>query len=1223
MNQPTGTPTHLHRSVPDRLVHYRLPPIGRVLLIVLALLLMAGFGRVSLIQAQSGEATITLDPPAATAGAIVLVNGQGFSPGGGDLTFFWDGEKVATHTMELGDAFSIPFPVPDNANPGAHRLDVCTGDPCANVEPAKKAGTSFQVTGALPHFSSPVAYVYDSDKEQAAQFASLLYPMGIVLEPIALADVESTNFGKYRLVIVGSDTGSDKEWGTPGQVEALNKAARIIGIGKGGHALFGKLDLMIGAPNGSLLQAQTVAAGDTQLTSLRIPYDLTSLARNRREIPLYSGAVDAVAIDLSNQPTDILPHALLDSPPKIAIVNGLVVGQGCRTLWGFDAPPSAMTPLGHSFFINLVVFALGNNCDASLSVPCRQLTNQAVIPGFAYINFDDMENGAEIGDFYANGYGVRFEKKSTNHAIIYGGHTNDPSQPRSAPNVAANSAITGTSEGVPMPIAFDREQSYVGMWIGNGEGGDGKPANLTATLTAYDRTGKELCSARLNPVPVSHTAFLGLTDAFGRIAYIKLDYGRTYNSEAIDNLVFGPFFPANNIRVCQELQTACVPAANAQVSILRDGSPSGATLKTDSQGYLVPRSQVHFGDSLWAALTISNTGQTKLFHTSGAPRLVSAAEFNRLPNKELTLPVGPSHPLLLHDLTISTQWSLIGDGVYQTRLRSHIQKAARYLYDFTDGQMSLGDVHIYQNYDRWDEADVRIYASNNLRPHAEIGGVSPSEVVDPLLATISYYPGHTFMGRTWNRFNVPGEPGDLGVDISNDWPLALAHELGHYLLYLFDTYLAVTPDGEIVETNSCTGSAMGWVYEEANTEFVYDSGHWESACGSTLANHTLKRNEWDTIRLWYASLLAPTAVNPGPNSLPVPFTEVTIHPPSNPAVVLPNQTFALAYQAGESASGEARAFILRDNRVIDQGKPAEGTTEITLIGAQTDDRFCVFDVNDFTEDASEPRHQYGCEELALGDNSLQMEKDDGWSPIIEISHATSRTIGISVTQEISGGLSLRAVLYPEDTNTPTEIVLAGANGFYTGTFDSPVDATSAYVQLFVDEPASEGDPRRETLVDYGVGGSGAQGPAHWYGGVPVTSSDGKAEFARRTDVFLEKGEFIALQSMAGTPRPPTGRQIVGQAYRLVALPRSLADEGYVTLHVRPLRGSARSAQVLPTVVVAFWDGTNWTPIKSVNLDDLIDGRLAIASAQGVGVYALLLEEESPPTNQLYLPQIER
>ena len=1219
MNVSTGMPTHLPKPA-----HWeRMTRTGRSLLIGLALLLFGMIGAPPYAQAQTGEPTIFLDPPAGSAGSIALVNGQGFSPGGGELTFFWDGEQLGVHSMELGDSFSIPFPVPEDANPGDHRIEVCTGNPCGSETAGKKANALFQVTGALPRFADPIAYIYDKDKEQAAQFVALLGRVGLPVVLIPLANVTITVFDTYRLVIVGQDTGSGESWGTPDQVAALQKAGRVVGVGKGGHALFGKLDLLIGAPNGSGRQAQKIVAGDPQLTSLRVPYDLTTLVRNQREIPLFAQPVDAIAIDLTDQPTDVLPHALLGSTPKAPPVNGLVVGQGCRTLWGFDGPPSAMSPLGQALFINLVVFALGNNCNVSLTLPCGQLTNQATIPGFAHIDFDDMQNGAEIGDFYVNSHGVRFEKSKTNHAVIYAGHFGDPSQPRSAPNVARNDPIEATSEGVPMSIFFDREQSHAGMWIGNGGDGNGKPANLTASLSAYDRSGRFLCSTQLTPVPVSHSAFIGLTDAFGRIAQLKLDYGRTLNFEAIDNLVFGPFFPANNIRVCYQRETACVPAGDAQVVVLRDGTQTGPPVRTDSQGYIVPRSQVRIGDALWAGLTISNTTRSKLMHTSDGPRPVRAAEFNRIPANEMTLRIEPSRPLLLHNLIVSTQWSMTGDTAYQNRLRSYILKAANYFYDFTDGQMGLADVHIYQNYDMWDEADVRIYASNNLRPHAGIGGGSESDIQDPPISPVPYYPGHTFMGRTWNRFNLPGEPADLGVDTSNDWPLALAHELGHYLLYLFDTYLAVTGDGEIVETNSCTGSAMGWVYEEANTEFVFDPGHWESACGATLANHTLKRNEWQTILLWYSSLVSPVALNPGPSAPPVSLTNVTIHPPSNPAVVLPNQTFSLNYQAGETASGEARAFLIRDKRIIDQGKPSEGTTQITLSGAQTADRFCVFDVNDFTEDTSQPRHQYGCEELEVGDNSLQMEKDDAWSPIIEISHAVSRTIGISVTQAISTGLSIRAVLYPEDTNTPTEIVLVTDGSLHTGTFNSPVDATSAYVQVYVDEAASETDPRRETLVDYGVGGTGAEGPAYWFGGVPVISSDGKAEFARRTDIFLERGEFIALQSMAGTPKPPEGRRIVGQAYRLVALPHTLADEGHVTLRVRPPRAQGRIAQTLPEVVIAYWNGAVWKSIKSVNLDDLIDGRLAIAPTQGVGVYALLLAEDRPTINQLYLPQIER
>ncbi|MBI3957819.1 MAG: hypothetical protein HY328_03340 [Chloroflexi bacterium] len=1217
MNASFGAQVHPHKpSFPKYPLSWALVGARRVVALIL-FVLAAGAA-----QAQTGGPVIYLDPPQTVAGAIILVNGYGFGQGSGDLTFFWDGEKIATHPLESVEGFSIPFPVPAEANPGDHRIDVCAGEPCA-TEQRIRATALLSVVTAFPHFTESVAYIYDTDKRQADEFDSLLGRVGIGVVPIPLADVTQTDWSKFKLVIVGSDTGDGRQWGNDEKVAALKKAARIVGMGKGGHAFLGKLGLLIGAPNGTQLQAHKISAGDPQLTSLRVPYDLTALVRNQREMSLFEKPVDTVAIDLSSQPAALLPHALLDGANRVSDA-GLIVGQGCRTLWGFGGAPNQMTPLGQSLFVNLIVFALGNRCDVTLTVPCGPLVNQATIPGYVFIDFDDREKGAEIADFYANSHGVRFEQSSTNRAVIYAGHPEDPSQPRSAPNVAFNDASGGNSEGVPLPIFFERDQSHVGMWIGNGEGIDGKPANLAALLTAYDRRGKELCSARLTPVSVSHTSFLGLTDAYGRIAYIKLDYGRAANAESIDDLVFGPFAPANNIRVCtQQAQTACIPAAGTEVVILRNGSAVGPPAKTDSQGYVVPRSRVAFGDLLWAKVTISETQQSTLLHTSGAPRRVQPVEFNGFPGAVMTLSVGPSNPLLLYNLTFSTQWSLLGDAVYQARLRSHIQKAANYLYDFSDGQMSLGDIHIYQNYDMWDEADVRIYASNHLRPLAEIGGVSVTEMVDPLLANISYYPGHTFMGRTWNRFHLPGEPTYLGVDISNDWPLALAHELGHYLLYLFDTYLAVTAEGEIVETDSCTGSAMGWVYEEANTEFVFDPAHWKIACGDTLANHTLKRNEWETILLWYSSLLAPTVVNPGPSAPPVSFVNATIHPPSNPALVLPSQTFTLTYQAGETASGEARAFLMRNNRIIDQGKPDEGTTQITLIGAQTNDRFCVFDVNDFADDSSSPRHHYGCEILEVGDNTLQMKKDDAWAPIIQISHAASHTVGISVTQEIGAGLSMRAILYPEDTNTPTEIVLAADGNLHTGTFHSPVDATSAYVQVYVDEASSETNPRRETLVDYGVGGGGAEGPATWFGGVPVISSDGKAEFARTSDIFLATGEFIALQSMAGTPQPPAGRQIVGQAYRLVALPRTLADEGHVTLRIRPLLGNDRRAQALPKVVVAFWDGTVWTPIKSINLDDLVNGRIAIAPTRGVGVYALLLEEETPPASRIYLPEIKR
>ena len=62
-----------------------------------------------------------------------------------------------------------------------------------------------------------------------------------------------------------------------------------------------------------------------------------------------------------------------------------------------------------------------------------------------------------------------------------------------------------------------------------------------------------------------------------------------------------------------------------------------------------------------------------------------------------------------------------------------------------------------------------------------------------------------------------------------DWPVILAHELGHYLLFLEDTYLGLeTIDNAelLASIDDCTGSAMGDVYNINNTEFVFEDAAW-------------------------------------------------------------------------------------------------------------------------------------------------------------------------------------------------------------------------------------------------------------------------------------------------------------------------------------------------------------------------------------------------------------
>jgi hypothetical protein len=661
---------------------------------------------------------------------------------------------------------------------------------------------------------------------------------------------------------------------------------------------------------------------------------------------------------------------------------------------------------------------------------------------------------------------------------------------------------------------------------------------------------------------------------------------------------------------------------------------------TGRAGYVLDREQIADGSSIWAMVPISVTDAYTLYYTSGAPQPVNAAAYAAEPAGEMTLVVSARNPLMLHNLAVAAQWNLEGDLAYKAQLEADLVRASQHFYDFTNGQMALGTITVHQNYEAWDAADVWLFANNNLRPEAEIGGMVETATVDlhwdgsGNKHKLVYDPGRAYMGATWNRFGLPGTPisgtgGISGtVDTSGDWSAVLAHELGHYLLFLDDTYFRFRSDFVIENVYSCTGSAMGWVYFEENSEFVFDADHWNKNCLHTSHNDQLQRTEWQTMRLWYPWLAPPTA-DAGPALLPAALTQVNFVAPSGASTPVVNQLFALDYRDGESASAEARAVIYRNNRVIDQGKPSQGSTEILLHGAQEGDRLCLIDINDNALDPETPRNQYGCETISAGDNTLFLEKNSAWAPVMLIDPITptipgGTTLRISVTQPVAPGTVLKARVYPEHEDQVREVTLSGEGSAYSGAIDLPF-TPAAYVQLLVDEAeAPDGtDPRREAIVDYGVGGGGLPGPKSQFGFAPIiSSSDGRAFFVTRAGLALEAGQFIALQSMAGTPALLPGTAIVDQPYRLIAYPKSLVEVGSINLRfdaALPLQAAANENAT--AYQLHFWDGVAWLPLETTLTTEPGGNQLASAPSMGSGIYALLQTKEW--TDLIYLPLIQR
>jgi FG-GAP-like repeat/FG-GAP repeat/IPT/TIG domain len=680
------------------------------------------------------------------------------------------------------------------------------------------------------------------------------------------------------------------------------------------------------------------------------------------------------------------------------------------------------------------------------------------------------------------------------------------------------------------------------------------------------------------------------------------------------------------------------PADNALVyrlhsSEVTDGAPladhTGQPFRTNAQGYLVGPANLQEGERLMALMPLTTTDSLTQYLTSARPLTDGLDLYAVTATGVQTLTVSAEHPLLLFDLQVALEWDARkdapypGQASYLAQLKADLKKASWYLYDFTDGQIALGHITVHQNADNWAAADIVVHASNRLRPFAVQGGIVLTTTVDPDHDNIIYDTGQIHIGAIWNRY---GEPSD---NLGEDWPLILAHELGHYLLFEEDTYLGTNGDGLLIPVDSCEGSAMGDLYDRPEqTEFIADGEYWLSHCAQTLAQQSLGRTEWQTIRDWYPLLHAPTALNPGPNRMPMNFTEFTIHDPITPTAVLDDPTFKLDYMYERSSSSEARAFLLRENRyAIDLGSPERGINQVRARGARPGDRLCAFD---------RPRHQYGCETITPGRNRLQLVENDTWTPVVQLSPVTSTTLNLQVDSvNLPSGLKLRAQLYPEYGEAVPLIDLSETAGIYWGTFDLEEPALAGIIHVWVDESASL--PRREVLVSYTIGGNpgyihagggyihagggsrrigagiirAGGGYVHAGGGIiraaPFNSPDGHMIFFPTEPTPFQAGEFYAIQDMASLPELPSGKQVIGASYRLVAAPGTPIVPGSITFQYREIDAQTEGANEA-ALMIHFWDGTAWHVLDTVRN---VTYNMASAHSQGPGVYALLSGVTTP------------
>ncbi|GAB4211805.1 MAG: hypothetical protein OHK0022_46780 [Roseiflexaceae bacterium] len=645
---------------------------------------------------------------------------------------------------------------------------------------------------------------------------------------------------------------------------------------------------------------------------------------------------------------------------------------------------------------------------------------------------------------------------------------------------------------------------------------------------------------------------------------------------------------------------------------------------TDWQGYLKGHDSLTMTERLVALAPISATDTYTLYHTSASPTL-DGFDFHTIRSSGVqTLTVSPDNPLILFNLDLSVEWDARGDSVFRTQLEAQIKRASELLFRWSNGQVALGDIRIFSNGERWNDAHIRLYATNRMRPSAAQGGIVWADRADPDKPDLVYERGQLRMGAVWNRY------GEASAELGEEWARTLAHELGHYALFLNDNYLLKQGD-RLITSDICPGP-MTDPYDDSEGSFR-PQADWLPACASTLSQIENGRADWTTINTFYTTsdftLNEPPQFAPeqNPSVLPLAVTQVRFDtafastadlPIAGPLVLLSDDQGRPLRLGGRArgilyqGAGVDKVDLPTGARVIDLGSPVE--ERLAARGARRGDTVCVY-----TVDTARDQQRQGCVAIRSNNQQLRLAEATGWRPVVQARPVSPTELALAVQGvTLKDGETLRAQLYPSDRRALPSFDLqpTGSPGVFEGTLsDSDGGMFEGVLRVW-----ATGTPRRETLIDlrmYGnpsgmwYRGTPRGSPSGmWYRGAPALSADGQAIlYTGEND--LAPGTLYLLQATDSPPAPPVWAAPVSRAYRLTTTDDAALAGG--SLNIGYLSQDVPSGQE-PGVHMFVWDETMrvWTV-----LDTYLDRERNQASApvSSEGLYMLMATTQVPLGSQ--------
>jgi hypothetical protein len=332
-------------------------------------------------------------------------------------------------------------------------------------------------------------------------------------------------------------------------------------------------------------------------------------------------------------------------------------------------------------------------------------------------------------------------------------------------------------------------------------------------------------------------------------------------------------------------------------------------------------------------------------------------------------PAAEFAPKYTFEVLVSTEWSPSSadeltaelaragcpgsaSGQYLDDLKAGLRQMAAYFYSATNGQMAITKFTLHTGGEQWENAAIRVLANRSYRPTAFVGGIEPSprpyfpdtSVTTP---TTIFAPAPIYLSRLWN-----GNGARCGAWSNPAGWRTIAHEWGHYALYLYDEYLNQSTsaaqycdlDTSTIRTlrmgrdpaafTSTTQSLMAYHYV-ADQFSLWDASGPSLNCRTTPQDTVHGASNWETIKRFYPAVTLPTRLVPGPvfdqnrleivdvsgSSLVRTSTSVKLLPPAG-RVIPPGSLLAQTYLVRPNADGTPQRILGQGNTYPDEAIPA-------------------------------------------------------------------------------------------------------------------------------------------------------------------------------------------------------------------------------------------------------------------------------------------------------------